>query len=63
MTKVFTGLKSPEKVATHARASMLLDMDLEAACAKLRASIEKAPSSYNTRLKNFVHALAVGTKS
>jgi len=60
--KAFRGLKDPTKIATHVRQSLMLDLDLDIACAKLRTMIEKAPTSYNTRLKNFVHAIAVSAK-
>jgi len=36
-------------------------LDLDLACAKLRSALERAPTSYHTRLKNFVHGVAVAT--
>jgi len=36
-------------------------LDLDLACAKLRSALERAPTSHHTRLKNFVHGVAVAT--
>mmetsp|Transcript_13706 Transcript_13706/g.19150 ORF Transcript_13706/g.19150 Transcript_13706/m.19150 type:complete len:115 (+) Transcript_13706:4103-4447(+) len=61
MSKMFAGLKDSRKVCSHIRQSLALDVDLDLACAKLRSALERAPTSYHTRLKNFVHGVAVAT--
>jgi hypothetical protein len=55
--------RSLKEVEAFLHASLMMHLDTEAACTKLRRLLERGPKHFKTRFKNAIHGVATGMKS
>eukprot|EP00471_Norrisiella_sphaerica_P004279 CAMPEP_0184478434 /NCGR_PEP_ID=MMETSP0113_2-20130426/466_1 /TAXON_ID=91329 /ORGANISM="Norrisiella sphaerica, Strain BC52" /LENGTH=742 /DNA_ID=CAMNT_0026856231 /DNA_START=201 /DNA_END=2429 /DNA_ORIENTATION=+ len=60
---MFSSLYPSHKVSSFMTKKLMLNEDLNQACAKLKKIVERAPDSYRTRFKNSLHAIVQASKA
>jgi len=58
----FSALYSKQNIEKFLHGTLMLNKDVDTACARLRKRIESAPDSYRTMFKNTMHRLAQASK-